>query len=195
MAEKTDNEREVLQAVLSALAQMSEEGRERILRTVSTFYDLDLSNGPRLIPSETHPVVHIATDDRKLSFADRATISPKDFLHEKKPKTGIERVACLAYYLAHYRDTLHFKTVEISKLNTEAAQLKFSNPANSVANASASGLIVSAGKGTKQISAIGERFVDALPNRDEAKAVLTSMRQPRSRKKSANTKKVRKATK
>ena len=139
--------------------------------------------------------MHIAANDRKLSFGDRATISPKNFLHEKQPKTGIERVACLAYYLAHYRDTPHFKTVDISKLNTEAAQLKFSNPTYTVVNAANTGLLTPAGKGAKQISAIGERFVDALPDRDDAKAVLASMRPRRRRKKPAHAKKVRKATK
>lgn len=199
MAKKTHDEREVLQGILGALDQVSEEGRERILRTVSTFYDLDLSNGPPPIPNNPSPAARIArklvANDRKLSFADRETISPKDFLHEKQPRTGIERVACLAYYLAYYRDTPHFKTVDISKLNTEAAQLKFSNPAYTVVNAANTGLLTPAGKGAKQISAIGERFVDALPNRDDAKAVLAGMRPRRRRKKSSNTKKARKATK
>lgn len=195
MPKKTDNEREILQGILSALEQVSEEGRERILRTVSTFYDLNLSNGPRLIRSETHPAMTIAANDRKLSFTDRATLSPKDFLHEKQPRTGIERIACLAYYLTHFRDTPRYKTVDISKLNTEAAQLKFSNPAQYVANAGSSGLLVPAGKGTKQLSAIGEQFVDALPDRDRAKGVLASMRAPRSRKKPLRLKKARKVRK
>ena len=192
---RTTDEPDVLRVVIDALNEVDVEGRERILRYVSDFFGLDVSNGPRLIPSEPRSPVHIASNDRKLSFADRATISPKDFLHEKQPKTGIERVACLAYYLAHYRDTPHFKTVDISKLNTEAAQLKFSNPAYTVVNAANTGLLTPAGKGAKQISAIGERFVAALPNRDDAKAVLAAMRPRRRRKKSAHTKKARKATK
>jgi c-di-GMP-binding flagellar brake protein YcgR len=107
----------------------------------------------------------------------------------------VERVACLAYYLAHFRDTPHFQTIDISKLNTEAAQLKFANAANSVSNAVESGLLVPAGKGKKQISAVGERFVDALPDREDAKAVLSRMRKRRSRKKPRNTKKARQVTK
>lgn len=195
MAKKTDNERETLQGILSALEQVSEEGRERILRTVSTFYELDLSNGPRVIASEPRQAVHITTNDGKLNFADRETLSPKAFLHEKQPKTHVERVACLAYYLAYHRDTPHFKMIDISKLNTEAAQLKFSNPAQAVKDAIASGLVVPAGKGARQISAIGERFVDALPDREDTKAVLGRMRPRRSRKKPSNRNKARKSTK
>ena len=92
-------------------------------------------------------------------------------------------MVCLAYYLAHFRDTPHFKTTDISRLNTEAAHAKFSNPSYTVANAANAGLLVSAGKGAKQISAMGERYVEALPDRNAAKEVKASMRPRRGRKK------------
>jgi hypothetical protein len=105
---------------------------------------------------------------------------------QKQPKTDVERVACLAYYLTHYRDTPHFKTLDISKLNTEAAQVKFSNPTVAVDNATKMTYLVPATKGNKQLGLIGEQFVLALPNRDKAKEVMSqarprrkSRRQPR----------------
>ena len=69
----------------------------------------------------------------------RPDITPKEFILQKQPHTGVERVACLAYYLTHYRDISHFKTLDISKLNTEAAQPKFANAALSVNDASKTG--------------------------------------------------------
>jgi hypothetical protein len=196
MSEKRrPDEREVLQVILDALDQVDTEGRERILRTVSTFFDLDVPDQPRPIATRTPAVSSIPADERQPTFADRATLSPKEFLQGKQPHTDIERVACLAYYLSHYRDTPHFKTIDISKLNTEAAQLKFSNPAYTVVNATNSGLLTPAGKGKKQISAIGEGFVEALPDREDAKAVLGRMRRRRSRKKSPRPKKDRKVSK
>jgi hypothetical protein len=74
-------------------------------------------------------------------FGDRPEIPAKDFLFQKSPQTDIERVACLGFYLAHYRDTPHFKTIDISRLNTEAAQIKFSNGAFAVADATNAGLL------------------------------------------------------
>ena len=192
---RTTDELDVMRVVTDALNQVDIEGRERILKYVSDFFGLDVYNGPRPTASQQSIIVNTSTDDRKLNFADRETISPKDFLHEKQPRTDIERVACLGYYLAEYRDTPRFKTGDISKLNTEAAQLKFSNAAAAVSNAAGSALLVPAGKGTKQLSALGERFVDALPDHEDAKAVLGRMRPRRGRKKSSNTKKARKATK
>ncbi len=103
-------------------------------------------------------------------------------MFEKQPKTDVEKVACLAYYLTHYRDTPHFKTLDLSKLNTEAAQVKFSNPAVAVDNATKQTYLVPATKGNKQLSARGEQFVLALPDRDKARDVMANAR-PRKRNK------------
>lgn len=102
---------------------------------------------------------------------------------EKSPKTDVERVACLAYYLTHYRSTPHFKTLDISTLNTEAAQPKFSNTAVSTNNAVKLGYIVPSTKGHRQLSALGERFVQALPDRNAAKEVLLSLRRKNRKRK------------
>ena len=61
-------------------------------------------------------------------------LDPKKFIGQKKPQNNYERVACLAYYLTHNRDTPHFKTSDITKLNTESAH-HFSNTAVAVQHA------------------------------------------------------------
>lgn len=190
----TTDEPDVLRVVIDAMNKLEVEGQERIHRYVSDYFGLGVSNGPRPASSQPSIIVTPSRDDRQPTFADRAIISPKDFLHDKQPQTDIERVACLAYYLSNYRDAGHFKTIDISKLNTEAAQLKFTNPAQTAKNAVVAGLLVPAGKGARQISAIGERFVDALPDHEDAKAVLGRMRRRRGRKKLSNTKKAQKTT-
>ena len=116
-------------------------------------------------------------------FSKDRPISPKEFLLKKQPRTDVERVACLAYYLTHYRDQPFFKTLDISKLNTEAAQIKFSNPAKAVDNAAMLGYLAQATKGSKQISAPGELFVDALPDREAAQTAMASARPRRKNKK------------
>jgi hypothetical protein len=99
---------------------------------------------------------------------------------EKDPKTDVDRVVALGYYLAKYRDMPHFKTLDISKLNTEAAQRKLANAAYAINNAFQRGYMVPAPGGTKQISAMGEQYVEALPNREAAKEVLLRFRPRRS---------------
>jgi hypothetical protein len=108
-------------------------------------------------------------------------LSPKEFLYEKRPVTDVDKIACLAYYLTHYRSSPYFKTFDLSQLNTEAAQIKFSNPAHAVDNATKAGLLVPAVKGQKQISAVGELYVQALPDRMAARAAIEGSRRRRKR--------------
>jgi len=186
------DEREVhatVNAVIDRVLNFDDETRRRILRTVETFF-FDQDQASRIKPTNysTSTSTPTAQSGRATSFGESEELSPKAFLFQKHPQTDIERVACLAYYLTHYRDTRHFKTFDISKLNTEAAQVKFSNAAYAVANATNAGLLVSAGKGAKQLSAQGERYVEALPDRTVAKEILASIRSRRGRKASKNNK-------
>jgi hypothetical protein len=102
----------------------------------------------------------------------------KSFLAQKDPKTDAERITCLAYYLTHYKTTPRFKTKQLAAANIDAAQPKFSNPAVAVMNAAGSKYLSAAGGGDKQITVLGEKLVDALPDRDKVNA----LRKPRRRK-------------
>jgi hypothetical protein len=172
------DELEVLSVVVQALRPLNDDSRRRLLQTVLTFFSVDLGVG-----GHTQVTVQPA-EQQTGAFSEDRTISPKEFLLEKKPSTEIERVACLGYYLTHYRDTPHFKTVDISKVNTEAAQVKFSNAARAVDNAAKAGYLVQASQGNKQLSAMAEQYVQALPDRAAAKAAVAGSR-PRRRVKKA----------
>jgi hypothetical protein len=184
----------VLQQILQALTPLTQEVRQRILDTVSTFFAIP-GAAPRAVGnSSLQPISPLPSSwgFRDTQFSDRPTLTPKQFLLEKEPRTDVERVACLAFYLTHYRDTPHFKTIDISKLNTEAAQAKFSNAAYSVDNATKLGYLVPATRGNKQLSAIGEQFVQTLPDREKAKALLS--RRPRVGQRAASRKREERAS-
>lgn len=177
--------RDAVQTIIDRLIVFDFATKQRILRTVSTFFDL-------ATPQARHAETPVPTTRplREPHFGNDEELNPKDFLFQKEPSTDVDRVACLAYYLTHYRDTPHFKTADISRLNTEAAQMKFSNAAYAVANAMKVGLLVAAGKGQRQLSAMGERYVEALPDTAAAKEVRASMGKKRAdnKKKKAKTK-------
>ncbi len=169
---------DALQSVIAALRGLDKDARNRILEATATFFGIapiHTKGAQNLIDSSPSAAPNASSSSRA-PFSEDMAMSPKDFLMEKAPKTDVERIACLAYYLTHYRSAPHFKTLDISVLNTEAAQPKFSNTAYSTNNAVKLNYIVPSTKGHRQLSALGERFVQALPDREAAKEVLLSMR-------------------
>lgn len=184
MSEKEVADLQVLTEVLTALRKLDHEGQERMIQTICTF--LNLAPGSQLpkAPSQSSSSPS-HTFSRAGSFSEDRSMSAKDFMSDKQPRTDVEKVVCLAFYLTHYASTPHFQTVDISKLNTDAAQIKFSNAAFSVNNAVQSGYLAPAPQGKKQISAAGERFVQALPDRDAAKKAMSNAR-PRRPNRKAN---------
>jgi hypothetical protein len=185
--EKKSDELKILQTLLSALTPVDKETRLRLLETVATFLQID---GVRFgkagtvdlrdfVTSTSNAHGSAASDASRSPagpFSNRPEISSKEFLLDKDPHSDVEKVACLAFYLTHYRNTPEFKTLDISKLNTESAQVKFSNAAMAVDNATKLGFLVPASKGMKQLGALGEQFVRVLPDRDAAKAVRAKIR-------------------
>jgi len=168
---------EALTTIVGILKQLDPQARVRVLQSVQTFLGLQAPERPAG-PEDDPP----ATLGRRDEFSRDRSISPKEFMRDKHPTTDVERVACLAYYLTHYRGTAHFKTLDISTLNTEAAQPKFSNASVAVDNARGLGYLAAATKGNKQISAAGERFVELLPDRDAAREAMQRFRPRRARK-------------
>ena len=174
--------------IIELLEQLTVQDREHVLRTVATWFRVGLTAVDDQRPSAgslpAASPVNAQEDDK---FSNRPVLSVKDFIFEKNPATDSERLACLDYYLTHYMETPHFKTVDLTRLNTEAAQRGFSNPSVASSNAIRDGFFVSASKeGYKQLSAMGERFVHALPDREAAQLVRQRIATRHSRRGSNN---------
>jgi len=169
-----------MRRVMDIMDNVAPEDRQRLLQGLVSVYNLST-----LISSGDARFGH---KREGIPFSDEKIVSPKEFLFQKRPQSDVERVATLAYYLTHYKDTPHFKTLDISKLNTEAAQAKFSNAAYAVDNATKQGYLVPAIRGNKQLSAAGELFVAALPDREAAKEAMLTARPKRKSKRVSQSK-------
>lgn len=176
--EKREGDSDALGQVIAILKPLSPEDRDRVLRTIATFFDLQGRSVKPVVSSQTSE--SLIRPRRHIYFSEDLDVSPKDFIMQKQPRTDVERVAALAYYLAHYRNTPHFKTLDISKLNTEAALPKFANTAWASNNALKMGYLANSTRGNRQLSAAGERFVEVLPDREAARKAMQSFR-PRKR--------------
>lgn len=177
-----DDEFLALSTVIRALQDLDSNKREKIFATVATFFNFRRAKSVSSdIAVQDQGIT--SPSSRPVAFSRELDIGPKEFLFEKQPKSDVERVACLAYFLTHYRDTPYFRTLDLSKINTEAAQPKFSNAAYATSNALKLGYLAPAIKGQKQLSAAGEQFVRSLPDRDAAKAAMLAARPRRKNQK------------
>jgi len=171
-----------LQTVIKALQPLDVEARSRIIAAVTTFLQVPSTvsiAAKAVLPTEPEGSSQTRSSNYPAFSAD-TDMTPKEFLYQKQARSDVERIAVLGYYLTHFRETPHFKTLDLSKLNTEAAQPKFANAANTANNAVKQGYLVPSTKGMRQLSAAGERFVEALPDREAAKATMTAVK-PRRR--------------
>lgn len=166
----SENDRLVVQKCLDLLHPLDEAQRERVLRTVATFFDIAFGSKPQT--ASTSERAPLPTQGRDPVFSGHEPISAKEFLRHKEPKTDVERAICLAYYLSHYKDVPSFRNADIARLNTEAAQRKFANTAYTVNNAAATGYFVAAPGGNRQLSSMGEQYVEALPDRQAARTLM-----------------------
>lgn len=141
---------EALSKMVAIFERVKPESRARLFQTLGTYLNVGQAAAVEGVER-----IHRATGETLSDFTEDRSMTAKEFLFQKQPRTDVERVACLAFYLTHYQNTTHFKTVDISRLNTEAAQIKFSNAAVAVDNAAKYGFIAQAGKGFKQITALG----------------------------------------
>jgi hypothetical protein len=177
---------QVLVSIVEAYGKLNSKGRDSVLKVLLSLSDINLreaSNATRTREQLGGNGIKNNTSESYGSFSEDRSMSPKDFIMQKQPRTDVERVTCLAYYLTHYRNTPHFKTVDISTLNTEAAQPKLANVSDTVSNATKGGYLVPATGGNKQISPQGELFAQVLPDREAAKTAMANVRPKRKTRK------------
>ncbi|MBK9258067.1 MAG: hypothetical protein IPM42_21700, partial [Saprospiraceae bacterium] len=108
-----------LQELVNILKPLDKAIVKKLIRTLITFYDIEGFGVGNSLGQ------NIPININETKFSDNRDISVKEFMLEKNPQTDVERIACLAYYLTHYKNQEEFKTLDLSRLNTEAAQIKF----------------------------------------------------------------------
>lgn len=177
-------ETEAMQQALEALETLPKEDLPRVFSWLTSKLGNPAMTVPsNLLPSDSQQIVPLPGSHSSASH----NMSAKAFLAMKKPKTDVERVACLAYYLSHHKNIASYKTSDISELNKEAAQPVFSNTAFAVEHATKQNkYLAPVGQGAKQITTLGEAVVDVLPDREKVKKALEEHSYRASRKRKAN---------
>jgi hypothetical protein len=173
MAEGSARELKAIQDALAALWPLDEEARARAVAGIAGA--LGVAAAPASLAGKGGGP-QFAGSGALSSNGSGELGTPKQFLATKAPRTDVERITVLAYYLTHARGTSHFATKDLSELNTEAAGPRFSNAAYTASNATKkNGFLAAAPGGKKQITARGEALVEALPDYSAAQSALDAM--------------------
>lgn len=186
---------EAFQQVIDVLLPLEKGLRERAHATVGTFFGYAAPNAERAPVPVPAPAPARPPAAKPTAKPPRAAAAPepkkevadvpglKDFISQKQPDTDVERVACLAYYLARHRNTKLLKTNDITSLNAASGHRKFANASSTMNNATASGFLAIVSKGKKKLSPAGLRYVETLPDHAAAKAAMRKERRKQSARK------------
>src|SRR4051794_38216783 len=85
-----------LQAVIGALQPLDADTRERIFDTAATFFEIGRARGRATASGPISPSAAEPARPQYPSFSEDTTLSPKEFLFQKQPRTDVERIAVLA---------------------------------------------------------------------------------------------------
>lgn len=170
---------DAMKSAYQALESLDEEGRQRALAWLADALGVTSLARPK------PPRDKEANAGRDLTDGGVGELDAKGFLAAKNPRSDVERVTCLAYFITHGRGVRHFKTRELTSLNVDAAGARFSNISQAAKDAVKVDYLASVGReGKRQITAFGEAVVEALPDRVKVKEIL-EQRGRRRRKKTA----------
>jgi hypothetical protein len=170
-----------IQTSLEALEPLDESQRRFAVSMILSRLGMDSAAGPPRMQGGAGqggtPAAGGLAGPSSGSTVDIKTVTSKDFLKQKQPRTDLERFTCLAYYLMHAQGITQFSTRDITKLNGDAHGQNFTNAAATAQNGMKQSKFFSkAGGGKKRITTLGEAVVEALPSAEAVREALASTR-------------------
>jgi hypothetical protein len=199
MATTIGKEMQAITTALEALEPLDEKQRQFAVNMIATRLNVAVASAPgsggpvpARLPGGAPAGTPAPAPQIPATPGTRDNMAAKKFLAAKNPESDIQRVSCLAYYLAKYEGTHAFKTPDLDALNKAAAGGVFPNIKKASDNAIAAGFLAPAGEGRRQLAQKGEAVVDALPDqaaaRTAAKAQKVRQRKRNKKAKAAKAK-------
>src|ERR1035437_2887353 len=139
-----------VQAICEALVDLDDAGRGFVLKTVSMRLGISLAlAAPQQVPDGSKKNISspVETGLDPRSSRTPGSQTEREFFREKQPISQVHRVACLAFYLTHFKGQPQFKTKDLTKVNSDGGQPQMSNASVSIANAEKARLITPIGHG------------------------------------------------
>ncbi|MGA8575266.1 MAG: hypothetical protein WB609_06175 [Candidatus Cybelea sp.] len=171
-----DTELDAVQSILATLSRFDHNVRRKILRTVNAFFGADHGDdaAPLTLPSVSS------------KFFQQRPMSARQFSSGKQPKTAIERLVTLAYFLEESRGAHDYTAQDLISASKEAALPSRPSITSAIEKAKAEQLIAPNVLGRYHLTPTGRAYAEALPNRDRAQQLLIALptlKQGKSRRK------------
>jgi hypothetical protein len=172
---KKHSELEAVQVVHKALEPFDPVARARVLRAVASL--LEITSFPT---GDNKPPPGGGSSNDRTDTGTPQQMKIDAFITSKHPKNTYQRLACLAYYLEHHDQKTNISGKDLTKANSDARQLKISNMAVFLNDATNKyGFFAPVGKGKKQLTSRGTVVVEALPDQAAVKQALLDNPMPK----------------
>jgi len=179
MAEKKTDSTAALVVVVKALENLSVEDRQWVLQSAAsrwnTNYNITANMGGFAVSANA--VTGVQNANHVVPAKSAAEMqNVRAFIRAKNPKTDVQRVACLVYYLTQTTGQLGFSSKDINQAHVDSGGSKI-NMTRALDNATRqSKYISSRGSNEKQLTTLGEDVVAALPDQAAVRAVEVAMK-------------------
>jgi hypothetical protein len=171
-----------LQEVLSALKGLSDPERAWVLQSATNRWNLTL----QVLPAAPPPGAPQPGQPPRSNLPAGQTTAlgtVRAFIRAKNPRSDVELVACLVYFLARAMSKPGFTTKEITQAHTDSGTPAI-NMHRALDNATRGSKFLASllGGKEKQVTTLGEDVVEALPDRTAVAAAIAASGNRRKRK-------------
>ena len=162
-----------LVAVVRALEPLKDDERQWVLQSAAARWRMTPPSptgnvGPASMPLASAPSTAFLSANAADAETALAQQNIRTFMRVKAPKTDVQRVACLVYYLNRTTGQPAFASKDIVTAQTDSGISKF-NMTRALDNATRHAKYLSNRGREKQLTNLGEDVVHALPSQEAVK--------------------------
>jgi hypothetical protein len=169
---KTVSPADVFSKVVAELQKLGDDGRARTIKAILAFFDQE-GLQPR-----TDDRAFTGTGGSGISTTRRMTGGAVAYFDQKQPKSKVEEIAVAARYREEVAKAEMSTQEELRAVFSDARRnFDARNFRRDIENARNKNLFTrGTGRGVVQLSAVGQKLVDSLPDRSAAKALTSKTR-------------------
>ena len=155
-----------LTRVLEVLADLKPDQRRQVLEAATAFY-AEGGKQPMELPPPSSMEINLSRYTQ-IPFSQKQNVTVGEFMLQKRPRTGIARVVCFAFYLKHYLGRSRFDRQDIYELNEAEPAFRVNELSRRILDATEHKYLTKFPDGRREITSRGEILVLSMPEKETA---------------------------